>query len=256
MLRHYVWPYSPDLVLLAVFPRNDIRNNSLALETDQGRPFYQFVEQKLVLDSSRIDVSYLEKRQASRWFWFKDAVIRNVRIAGTAYLAKENFRKWRERSKMPSGTSIGEAGLDDHVYFAPMNNDWEDAWLITSGVLNLMHREVNEKHAKFLAVVLNSGDQVNPDAAAIRQKASQYRAENLDYPDVRLAEIAKQSGFPLFSLTEPMRTIAQRDQIFYHGFPNTQLGTGHWNEAGHQTAGELIAKYLCDHQDLLEGHQK
>ena len=28
MLRHYVWQYQPDLVLLAFFPGNDLRNNS------------------------------------------------------------------------------------------------------------------------------------------------------------------------------------------------------------------------------------
>ena len=31
-----------------------------------------------------------------------------------------------------------------------------------------------------------------------------------------------------------------------HGFANTKLGTGHWNETGHQLAGQLIADRLCD----------
>jgi len=32
MLRHYVWQYQPDVVVLAFFPGNDLRNNSAELE--------------------------------------------------------------------------------------------------------------------------------------------------------------------------------------------------------------------------------
>jgi hypothetical protein len=30
-----------------------------------------------------------------------------------------------------------------------------------------------------------------------------------------------------------------------HGFANTQLGGGHWNERGHALAAELITERLC-----------
>ena len=41
--------YSPDLVVLAVFSGNDLRNNSTVLESDRCRPFYVFEDGKLTL---------------------------------------------------------------------------------------------------------------------------------------------------------------------------------------------------------------
>ncbi|MGH7933786.1 MAG: SGNH/GDSL hydrolase family protein, partial [Candidatus Binataceae bacterium] len=48
-LKHKVWKYSPDIVVLAVFLGNDIRNNSSALEGDQCRPFYAYRDGELQL---------------------------------------------------------------------------------------------------------------------------------------------------------------------------------------------------------------
>ncbi len=41
-LRRRVWSYSPDVVVLALFTGNDIRNNSVALEGDKCRPFFEY----------------------------------------------------------------------------------------------------------------------------------------------------------------------------------------------------------------------
>ena len=52
MLRHYVLAYEPDIVLLAFFSGNDVRNNSPQLETYHVRPFYTFDGAQLKLDNS------------------------------------------------------------------------------------------------------------------------------------------------------------------------------------------------------------
>jgi hypothetical protein len=43
-----------------------------------------------------------------------------------------------------------------------------------------------------------------------------------------------------------MQAYADAHHAFLHGFPNTRLGTGHWNADGHQVAGELIARKVRD----------
>ena len=48
-LRHWVWRYSPDVVVLAFFNGNDVRNNSVVLEGDKCRPFFVHRGGKLVL---------------------------------------------------------------------------------------------------------------------------------------------------------------------------------------------------------------
>ncbi|HVT18767.1 MAG TPA: hypothetical protein VHQ90_21610 [Thermoanaerobaculia bacterium] len=39
-LRHEVWRYAPDLVLLAFYTGNDVRNNERRLEQDPSRPYF------------------------------------------------------------------------------------------------------------------------------------------------------------------------------------------------------------------------
>ena len=39
-LREKVWAYQPDIVVLAIFLGNDVRNNSVSLEPNLCRPFY------------------------------------------------------------------------------------------------------------------------------------------------------------------------------------------------------------------------
>ncbi len=51
-LRHKVWEYSPDLVILAFFPGNDLINNSKKLEFYKRRPFFVYKNGELVPDQS------------------------------------------------------------------------------------------------------------------------------------------------------------------------------------------------------------
>src|SRR5262245_10655025 len=67
-LRHRVWDYSPDLVLLAFLSGNDVRNNLRSLEQDPMRPYFVYQEETLVLDDSF--------RQYSGWR-FRQSVMRN-----------------------------------------------------------------------------------------------------------------------------------------------------------------------------------
>jgi hypothetical protein len=42
-----------------------------------------------------------------------------------------------------------------------------------------------------------------------------------------------------------MKTYAQDHQVYFHGFPNTAMGTGHWNQRGNRFAAYLIAYKLA-----------
>jgi hypothetical protein len=48
------------------------------------------------------------------------------------------------------------------------------------------------------------------------------------------------------TMLDSMRRQADKTNVFFHGFPNTRLGTGHWNENGHRAAGGILARALCD----------
>ncbi|SRR5258708_27385009 len=40
ILRHRVWDYSPDMMILAFLTGNDVRNNSRALQRDDRMPYF------------------------------------------------------------------------------------------------------------------------------------------------------------------------------------------------------------------------
>jgi hypothetical protein len=42
-----------------------------------------------------------------------------------------------------------------------------------------------------------------------------------------------------------MQRRADAERKYLHGFSNTILGFGHWNENGHELAGKLMAQQLC-----------
>ncbi|MDP1799673.1 MAG: SGNH/GDSL hydrolase family protein [Planctomycetaceae bacterium] len=241
MLRHHVWQYEPDIVLLAFLPGNDVRNNSRELEPDRGRPFFDLIDGQLVLDESFRDAPEAVRFRESPTVRIKDFLLRNVRVLSAVYRAKERLKeRWQ-----PVAAANGEAGLDHWVFVPPRDAQWERGWAITEGIIGLMHEEVRAHGANFLVVELNNAVQVHPDPAFIAAAAKRMHADDVDEPDRRLQRLSEERGFPFVSLTAPMRSIAQRDQMFFHGFPNTSPGSGHWNEQGHAVAGKLIAEALC-----------
>jgi hypothetical protein len=87
---------------------------------------------------------------------------------------------------------------------------------------------------------------VEPDRDLRTKRQQKASITDLFYPDKRIEEVGKRNGFKVTMLAPQMQAKAEQTGTYYHGFANTQLGTGHWNEAGHQIAGEIIASELCE----------
>lgn len=94
-------------------------------------------------------------------------------------------------------------------------------------------------------VTLSSGPQTDPDPAVRKRFADRLGVSDLFYPERRLAALAEKQSFDILSLAPRLQDYAQDNDIFLHGFPNTEPGTGHWNETGHRVAGSLVADHIC-----------
>lgn len=248
MLEHYVGDYAPDLVLLAFLPGNDVRNNSRKLETDHRRPFAELIDGKLQLDLSFRDDPNEKRFREFTWSACKDQAIRHSRVVHLLYRALENWRSRTASQNTPNTdfTNADEAGIDSAV-FAPARTDaWREAWDITDRVLEMMQMKSKAMGAEFIVVILNNSIEVHPDAEVTREFAKKIGSIDLKEPHRRIIASGEQYGFSVIDLLEPMQEIARKDHVFFHGFPNTQEGTGHWNEAGHATAGKLIAQELTE----------
>jgi hypothetical protein len=246
-----VWKFSPDIVVLAFFPGNDIRNNSAVLEGDKCRPFFMPQGNQIVLGGP-FDDSHLFHLQC--FMRFESYRSQLLNILGEARSAVRNMeRKHREQAGLRpalyrtvaiGANGLHEPGINDLIYRPPINQDWRDAWRVSEAEIEMTEQNVRGHHARFLLVIIGTGIQVMPNAAFQAAYLRAVGGTDLFYPSHRLTAFAEQKRFPVLDLVPLMSTYAQAHHAYFHGLPNTAIGTGHWNELGHRFAGGLIANKI------------
>ncbi len=250
MLRRHVWQYDPDIVLLAFFTGNDVRNNSRALNREDV-PYFVLKEHRLVLDDSfRGRLRSLRRGGGSRRLRAVVAAARNhSRLLQLATHAGVALRRREAVESMAAGerraAAGAEAGIDSAVYSPPRDERWTQAWDVTEALIAEMSREVRARGRQFWVVTLSTGIQVHPDATVRRTFARREGIADLFYPDYRIAALCEREGIHVITLAPAMADFAERNKTCLHGFPNGAPGFGHWNETGNRLAGELIAARLC-----------
>jgi hypothetical protein len=242
-LQHEVWKYSPDLVLLAVTTGNDVSDNYRSLKRVGYVPYHVFRDGKLVLDDSFLKSGeYL-----SRNTWTSRMLQRLVQQSRLAQLVNDARYAWRLGRRQQDRAAAGpdELGLSENIYLPPApNSDWSEAWKVTEGVLRLMLAESRRNNTPFVLVTLSNGIQVDPVSQQRDQLLRRLGVSDLFYPERRLAALGKEAGIPVLNLAPTMARHAADKRVFFHGFDD-RLGRGHWNESGHQFAGEAIASWIA-----------
>jgi hypothetical protein len=264
-LRSRVWDFHPDMVLLAFFTGNDVRDNQPALCQIQPCPFFILHNGTLSLDQALFQ-STAFRIKSSRLYQQAANLLDNFRLYQFAKKTKKIFLLNKAaqspqialQAQQPAATGTSQtmsapgkwastdAGLDDAVYCPPRAQAWHEAWRITEALLEQMHKEVMERGARFLLVTLTNGIQVNPDQKVRAAYAHTIGGDDLLYPDKRLASFADNHGIAHIMLAPAMQKYADQTGRYLHGFSNTSMGTGHWNVEGHHVAGDIIARYFCD----------
>ena len=244
-LRHWVWRYSPDIVVLAFFNGNDVRNNSVVLEGDKCRPFFVHHGDRLVLGGPFEDSQSFRMHCLMR-FESRHSQVLNLIGSGRSqlsHLLQNAFAKPHGPvvKQVPRGV---ELGLSNLIYGPPINDVWREAWSVTDDEIELMHREVTAHGALFLAATIATGIQDDPNPEYRAKYMRLVSSDNLFYPDDQIRELGQKDGFAVINLSEPMQEYAQAHRVYLHGFPNTGPGLGHWNVEGHRVAGELIGERL------------
>lgn len=264
MLRNKVWDYSPDIVLLSFTTYNDMADNYRPFKGAEESPYFILKDGQLVLDASfRESPKY--RRLDSTWFRAWIAVHNHSRfiqlvhhaqyalrmtLSGIkearrlAELQKETDSVPREGRPKTSTELTRLLGIHNVIYREPDDDDWKQAWLVTEALITQMRDEVGQHGAKFMLATVTTDIQVYPDPAVRRSLMDQVGVTDLFYPDRRLEELAKREGIDFLDLAARMQAHADRTGEFLHGF-GSEMGSGHWNEAGHKLAGELISQKFC-----------
>lgn len=247
-LQHRARDYSPDIVLLAFLPSNDVRNNSRKLESWKARPFFELKDGELHLDASfREDPAFQEKKRDMTG----RAFIYELRLHQLLQRVRDGtYRGWNDAPGAAAAARgqgvLGEAGLAERVYRPPGDAEWQEAWAVTERLVEEIRKEASNHGAQFLVVVLSSGAAVYPDRKVRQRYTEALGVDDLFYPDRRIQALGAMHGFEVIALGEPMQRLAEKTGAFLHGFSNTQLGFGHWNVRGHRAAAELVASGFCN----------
>ncbi|MBV8199520.1 MAG: SGNH/GDSL hydrolase family protein, partial [Acidobacteria bacterium] len=252
-LRRQVWRFEPDVVLLAFYPGNDVRNNARPLEQDPLRPYFTLgADGSLALDDSfRAAAGYrLRQGLGGRLAY---AAYDHLRLLQLAKQGKSVVDGWIGAAKARSkeeGEALQELGLDNAVYSPPRGQDWRAAWSVTEAMIAAMRDDAAARRVRFGVVVLTTGIEVHPDPAVRAVFMRKLGVKDLFYPGRRLEAFGQAAGIPVLDLGPPLQRLAVREHVYLHGSANTAPGEGHWNARGHAAAAPLIAEWVC--KEVLE----
>jgi hypothetical protein len=271
-LRERVWPYAPDIVLLALTTNNDITDNLRALKRTDEIPYFVYRDGQLTLDDSFRDTRAFRLRHSAlnrAGRWIRDH-LRVIQAFHQGHYALKNYLASKRApaalalpalvspvayaqspnapartANAPAAVISDELGIDNLIYREPADDTWREAWRVTEGLLTVMRDEVQARGAKFVVVTLSNGVQVHPQPAAREAFLRRVGANDIFYPDTRIRSLGEREGFPVITLAPDLQQYAEQHQAFLHGF-GRDIGNGHWNALGHHVAGELLAQKMCE----------
>jgi hypothetical protein len=161
----------------------------------------------------------------------------------------ELFNEIRRIRAVRAAVSDVNAGLEakdpEGLYAHPEDPAWQEAWLITEQLLMRVNQEAAAGGARLILAIVPTPLQVHPDTALRQASERNLGVQDLFYVDRRLSAIGQKLGVTVIGLAERLQKIASEKGTYFHGFNNTAFGDGHWNEAGHRQAAEILTEQIC-----------
>ncbi len=236
------WAYDPDMVVIAVYPENDLEENLAAFSTLPGDPLLAYRDGRLewtpALTGARSRLAELPAAaEGAGW--------RSLRLV---QLVAQARRSWTKRPPWGRGDANDPSRGDyssRKVYAEPRDARWRRSWALFEDLLGLARRDAAARGVALLAVAVTSNGQVHPDPGFQAKYGRIWGVSDFLYPNRRLSEIGRRSGLEVLDLVPSLSAYASRRREAVHGFPNTEPGMGHWNAVGHRLAGEALAAKIC-----------
>lgn len=238
LLERYALRYDPDLVILAFVP-NDIHNNSVALEKNPAKPYFDLLPDGRLLqrpfapmpDHSNSWKSVLfENLHVVRFFYYRVAQV------PVLHNALVRFGVYANVVEKPEGPD----DLMKNTVFSepPWSPVWEAAWHVTRELLREFRSTSNNSGAEFVLFSVTKGIQV--DDAEFRKLEERHPDIALAYDnlDKKLAAFTRHEGIAYVSSLSAMRELQASGKSVHLACD------GHWSRDAHQRAAELLADYL------------
>jgi len=232
--RHEGYKYKPDLVMLALYIGNDVRNNWYELDIkDSGelrKPYF-------VIDDGKLAIrAYPFERHTSVKTRLKVFLNRNVVIYSMFREVRDQLRHKRKsgrRDRIP---------LDVHLFADEYSPEWDAAWAVTKSLILALRDEVGDNGAELFVVMIPTRFQVHEEVwreNVSNSEAMQGGSWDLNKPNAILADFLHDAGVPHLDLLPVLREQSERTGKEYY-----LADDGHWNQAGHMLSAQFVAHEL------------
>ncbi|MCC6796690.1 MAG: SGNH/GDSL hydrolase family protein [Candidatus Hydrogenedentes bacterium] len=259
--------YTPDLVLLAYYPLNDLVDNSYELTQlawgddvwrTASRPYPAIDTDGTISVALRDPLKArraieLDVAQSLRWkeilanrgFIMNTATHETFRFLQQAY-SLDNSIQFDPNVEYGSLLTSYSPGVPQHP---EMTADqyaalWNDAWDITARCIREIRLVAAQNGAKFAAFSIPAKIQVDERLQASLLSQFPGLQLNIEKPQAQLAALAEAEGFAKLDLFPVIKASCGTDgSVLYHRYRDT-----HWNSKGHAVAAKALIEFLKSHE--------
>lgn len=231
--------YQPDLVLLAFYPGNDVKNNSPALE-ETLKPVYAAdgtVQQVVSVGSPHAATGWRGAlTQSAAYHYFRQLLLVRhpelaQRLIRRGWLRSDALRVAPEQDGIPR----------EYGVYAAATPEWQEAWTHTEQLLGQLQQAATSAGARFAIAILSTRDQVYPQWwQEVLQQHPRMQGQQWDLaaPERRVVGWCEAHHVPCIGLSTAFRDAAGRTEAlhFHHD--------GHWTVAGHRLAAVTLSEFL------------
>ena len=219
----------PDIVLTLFLSFNDVTDDDPELRkriVENDRQIFRKRPGWVGLPFDETPTLWWEDSELNRFLSFKLALFR---FSGTKLSGSENLG-------IP---------YDYFVYRADYDEVWERAWSRKASLIKATRDLAHSKGAKYLMASAST-----PHGVLGRKDGLQWLMQSyprmrdyewdLDHPDRKLVEICWGLGVPVTTLEPKFREATAKGATLHFRYD------GHWNRAGNDLAGKLLAEFVLD----------
>jgi lysophospholipase L1-like esterase len=247
LLDTTVLRYSPDVVLLQFMTGNDVLDNTRVLSGDPMRPYFCVVDGRLrECRPSGLPWDGLERLlkrgtlQALRY-----SRVAQVAARGGTVLRERAYRRKLERmSRQGHEDAAQDVGLSSRPYEAAPGPEVEQAWEVTCAVIDSLHGRCEEAGVQFGVILAGASIEVHPDVAIRDAYCRRNGIDGFENPERQIRRRTRHPDMEVLALNRVMADSALASGRYFHGFPPSAMGRGHWNPEGHRCAARCIADWI------------
>jgi hypothetical protein len=260
--------YAPQLVLLGLYPDNDVRSNSAELEAmldlrgikSQSRPFLESGDpgswSLTAVDYEGALRRYNEGHRRREGFWHRLAARSALSyqvLTGVQGLSRA-FAGPRPASE-PSNDRDERAGQElamSGVHYCREPPEYTRGWELTERILMRLKQDVEADGARLAVFTVPAIHEV--ERLAMQRAADRARFGELCLEEAiayrRLSGLLTRLGIEMIDLLPGFRRVAAE-----HEEPLFRRGDRHWNPHGHALAAELVSAALIERGLVRRGSE-